>query len=52
MKSTFCATAASAGCRILSPAWRCALPGVDIPGYTVLVKYGRYADAVRLIRQG
>ena len=25
--------------------------GVDIPGYTVLVKYGRYADAVRLIRQ-
>ena len=25
MKSTFCATAASAGCRILSPAWRCAL---------------------------
>ena len=30
---------------------RGAVPcGVDIPGY-VLVKYGRYADAVRLIRQ-
>ena len=32
-------------CVALCPA------GVDIPGYTVLVKYGRYADAVRLIRQ-
>ena len=24
---------------------------VDIPGYLVLIKYGRYADAVRLIRK-
>ena len=32
-------------CVALCPA------GVDIPGYLVLVKYGRFADAVRLIRQ-
>ncbi|MDO4812339.1 MAG: NAD(P)-binding protein [Eubacteriales bacterium] len=32
-------------CVALCPA------GVDIPGYLVLVKYGRYADAVRLIRK-
>ena len=32
-------------CRALCPA------GVDIPGYTALVKAGRYADAVRLIRK-
>ncbi len=32
-------------CVALCPA------GVDIPGYTVLIKYGRYADAVRLIRK-
>lgn len=32
-------------CRALCPA------GVDIPGYVALVKAGRYADAVRLIRK-
>ena len=32
-------------CVALCPA------GVDIPGYLVLIKYGRYADAVRLIRK-
>ena len=32
-------------CVALCPA------GVDIPGYVTLVKYGRYADAVRLIRK-
>ena len=32
-------------CVALCPA------GVDIPGYLVLIKYGRYSDAVRLIRK-
>ena len=32
-------------CVALCPA------GVDIPGYLVLIKYGRYADAIRLIRK-
>lgn len=32
-------------CVALCPA------GVDIPGYVTLVKYGKYADAVRLIRK-
>ena len=35
----------SVPCVALCPA------GVDIPGYLVLIKYGRYADAVRLIRK-
>ncbi len=32
-------------CAALCPA------GVDIPGYVTLVKYGKYADAVKLIRK-
>ena len=40
-------------CHITQPVPCVALcpAGVDIPGYLVLIKYGRYADAVRLIRK-
>ena len=51
MKSTSCATAASAACASPFPAWRCALRAWISRAIIALVKYGRYADAVRLIRK-